>query len=837
MEIPECPVCLQSYDGEDAIPRVLGCGHTACESCLTHLPQKYPNTVRCPACIQLVKYPPQGPSGLPKNIELLRLQPNSQKSHKQSRNDAVVPEEHLECQFLPHLWSDEFYECWKDWILPKESVLREAGAEEEPFPGRYKEDESKTLSLVRVCALSTDSDDTVFKFSYVATVMRCLNDMREEVRAELLLLLGACLKSRQICRIHGLWGDLEDGFLYIVSERLQKLNNFEDGLVRESNDGLCGFAMMFMEICEGVIELNLKGVIAGCLGLSCFKFDEFGHVCVDLSEVLVMGRARNGIIEAALEENGVVWQHMVAFFTYLSKTELFLSPEILYELIGINPDCVQHSVGRGSDVWSIGCVFVRLLIGRKFSEELMDYIHHGVPEASDENGLSCMDHYERWAEKIRSLMESKFGTDFASLQQILCQCLNFDPASRPPVTDLWNCIRELIIGLQFGSMFRLQGIVYDKTKKGYCLVLGDLCTLPKEKVGLNDKEDELPGTKDGADFYQPEHKEIVEAISEGNIKIKIIQGHMDCITGLAVGGGFLFSSSYDKSIQVWSLQDFSHVHTFKGHEHKVMALVYVDGEQPLCISGDSGGGVFLWNISIPLGQEPSKKWYEEKDWRYSGIHCLTTAGNGYLYTGSGDTSVKAWSLKDSTLSCTMTGHKSAVSTLAVCDGVLYSGSWDGTIRLWSLTDHSLLTVLGEDMPGKLNSVLSITSDNHMLISTHENGSIKVWRNDVFMKSTQIHNGAIFAVRMEGKWLFTGGWDKTINVQELSGNEFQVDYIPVGSIPCGSVVTSLLYWQGRVFVGGADRTIKVYYYGKQLRLDEVNHNGMYQVAGEQMNMFS
>ena len=93
------------------------------------------------------------------------------------------------------------------------------------------------------------------------------------------------------------------------------------------------------------------------------------------------------------------------------------------------------------------------------------------------------------------------------------------------------------------------------------------------------------------------------------------------------------------------LQDFTHVHKFIGHEHKVMAVVYADEEQPLCISGDSGGGIFIWGISNPFGQEPIKKLYEQKDWRYSGIHALAISGSGYLYTGSGDKSIKAWSLK------------------------------------------------------------------------------------------------------------------------------------------------------------------------------------------------
>ena len=74
----------------------------------------------------------------------------------------------------------------------------------------------------------------------------------------------------------------------------------------------------------------------------------------------------------------------------------------------------------------------------------------------------------------------------------------------------------------------------------------------------------------------------------------------------------------------------------------------------------------------------------------------------------------------------MIGHRSVVSTLATCNDILYSGSWDGTIRLWSLNDHSLLTVLGEDLPGGLKPVLSIIADRDLLIAAQEYGCIKVF---------------------------------------------------------------------------------------------------------------
>ncbi|ONK73137.1 uncharacterized protein A4U43_C04F27630 [Asparagus officinalis] len=605
--------------------------------------------------------------------------------------------------------------------------------------------------------------------------------------------------------------DEETSSLFLVCERF---NQTLTGVLNEEGRwrlGLetaekFGLGMLVMELCEVVMNFHSRGVVFGCLGLDCFSFDMYGHYLLDLNNVLVKSKILYKEIE------------------YFDKAQGCLSPEVFLALHGGN-----FSFDRGSDVWSLGCMLSMIIIGdAELATELFEDSKCLLLKGNSEMFAdSCLSQYEVWREKVTSKLEALLtGTKLDPLFPVLSSCLQYHIESRSKVRDIWYCIRR-----HFGAV-PTDNVTCDEIKEKEskyelvsCLFIGSMGYVPKVTGGVTQQLDDaivsenvsevgLAGSRaTNADKLQQEEVDgdSAKSLLDGTFQFDVLQGHHDCITSLAVGGGYLFSSSFDKTVGVWSLQDFSHIKSLKGHEHRVMAMVVVDEPEPLCISGDNGSGIFLWRIGTSVGEELVQKWYEHNDWRYSGIHSLAISGE-YLYSGSGDKSIKAWSLQDYSLVCTMTGHNSTVSSLAVANGVLYSGSWDGTIRLWCLSDHSLLSVLGDDTKGAIVPILSLSVNRHFLVSAYENGSIKIWKDDAFVRSVQIQDGPVLAVHMNMQWLFTGGWNRSINVQELTENELQIDIKPVASITCDSVIASLISWRGKLFAGFSNKEIKVFYYG-------------------------
>nr|GMD88626.1 protein translocase subunit SECA2, chloroplastic isoform X2 [Ipomoea batatas] len=582
-EPPECPVCLQPYDSVATIPRVLACGHSACEPCLAQLPNAFPDTLRCPACTQL-------PWLLPENS----VSTESRNSGTKSPDDF--------CYLL--------YGCFRN---------HDGGSNRCSV-------EKEEVCLVKV-GMFIDKNESCSKFkcSYEVKVLRVLYGMAEGVRNELELILNAGSEHRGACKVYGLWYNVDDNCVYLVCQRFQRsLSMLTDLIAGENGEEkvrcMTSWAMIGLGICEAVYNLHLQGLSIGCLGASCFGLDEFGHAYVDICETLIAGR-RVGKMIAGKED-----QNLSASLENENTVECsFVSPEAMFELLKVE-----------------ACLLLWLLIGKPFTEEMQIYLRYLVTIASDKKGCDFVGWYTVWKERIVSLFVCKLGPNFISLREILGKCLDFNPENRPLVLELWKSLREVIVKPDFDVLTNLKQ-VSKKESMPHCLLFGDLCLsiwrTNKQSMGENQRKDAEEVEISKID------KDVVEGIPDGQVKCIDLKEHRDCITGFAIGGGFLFSSSFDKVVNVWSLQDYSHVHAFKGHEQRVTAVAFVDDEKPLCISGDNGGVICIWGASVPLGPEPIKKIYDQKDWRYSGIHALVVSASKYMYTGSGDKSIKAWSLQ------------------------------------------------------------------------------------------------------------------------------------------------------------------------------------------------
>lgn len=565
-------MCLQNYDGEYTIPRVLACGHSTCEACLVKLPQRFAHTIRCPACTQLVKFPTQGPSGLPKNIDLLSLcLPENQNSDdsritQKPRKASAID---LGCDFLPRLWSDEFYAAWKDWVLPKDAIVVDTKVEDEGRAGVFSAVSGKTgpgissslstrvcfgederVSLLRAVSLP-GLDDSEFELSYVARVMKCLSGMREEQRNELSSILSASVRLfRSVGKVYGLWGNLGDGCLYVVCEArpggnfLEKegglSNGFEDGDGSVlSKCGFSAFAMIGMEMCEAVIGLHSEGYTAGCIALSCFNFDDFGHVYLDLNEFFLTGRKiRRSILDVASGRMNINDKDLEAITSSLLQEDAFVSPELLLELLhkeGIAVECdkSRYSIGYSSDSWALACLLLRLLLGKVFTEN--------VPKINGEDSSDYSTMYLSWMDRVSSLLETELGSDYAMLRDILLKCLIYDPGSRPLMADLRRCIRQLIIKPPFDTLPSLEGAATGDSTS-CCIILGELCQLPKEMSPARTEDDSHGKEARGGADLAPEEKvkdNFIEDLSRGSVKSKDLQGHRGCITGIAVGGKLL----------------------------------------------------------------------------------------------------------------------------------------------------------------------------------------------------------------------------------------------------------------------------------------------------------
>lgn len=197
-------------------------------------------------------------------------------------------------------------------------------------------------------------------------------------------------------------------------------------------------------------------------------------------------------------------------------------------------------------------------------------------------------------------------------------------------------------------------------------------------------------------------------------------GHKAAITGLAISFecDTLYSSSNDRSIKVWNVEDRAYVETLFGHQAAITSVDILSKNRVISCGG-SDKSIRVWKIQ------------EESQLVFNGhSRCLDMArrlNDQQFVSCDEDGTLSLWSLLKKVPTHTISaahGYDSTSSepnwiTSVACLGnsdLVASGSYDGSVKLWKVTPKRTLEFLQDiSLPGVINS-LAFTSDHKHLIA-------------------------------------------------------------------------------------------------------------------------
>ncbi|KAI5079882.1 hypothetical protein GOP47_0005361 [Adiantum capillus-veneris] len=790
--VPECSICLQPYDDSVVVPRVLSCGHSLCDCCISSLANadeqddqggRRPTLLRCPECNQRSKL-----HGLPKNIELLRFigGPDFERTLTHASASSARPRPYWG-RGPSFVYESSIAEVCR-WIIPQRSA----------------EIDHHTTGLVFLCR-GEDSSESTYPATFICIQgaweegKRGLGlDYRQLVRMRLERLAGHEVKDllhllRAQEGVFGIWMHAKDGCLYLVYRTLAVYNQLGKALLDIGTSSLSHFCIKRgIELCEIFMGLHTVHVLAGLLTPSCLGSSDFMHLRLDVGALLC---ARTSF--SLLKSNKPA--ALVAVTTNDSSQSsdafpfFYSSPEFL--LLLQNSD--KCEISCKTDSWTFACLFCNIFLGETPWDGL-------TLEKFQEISVHGMQHAHSWMKNHVDADTLGTKAPTAEVVKSIVRCFSYSPAERPCISEVWHLLNstETLSSSSKGSSVCCNAGA-GTSANVWCLILG--CNIhPAQKHMTEEKQDSSASVAECPCLESSEQCcRTIEYCGSELQKSGSLEGHLGDVTCLAVFGHHLLSASLDKTIRVWSLKDFSLIKSYGGHTQKVMALA-CSQHSSIFVSGDYGGELLAWDVE---SSEASfvNKWHHHRDWRYSGVASLAISTESLLYSGAGDKTIKVWSLQDFNLVTTLEGHKALVSALLIDGEILFSGSWDGTVRLWWRSDHCPLAVLNEST--ELGGVLSITSSTELLLVGYQSGRIQVWKDEVCMNTILAHENTISSLCVSGDRVYSGSWDgnlKAWNIDSLLDNA-----VSSTIVACGAAIKAVVCFDNKLFLGLSSKTIIVY----------------------------
>lgn len=192
------------------------------------------------------------------------------------------------------------------------------------------------------------------------------------------------------------------------------------------------------------------------------------------------------------------------------------------------------------------------------------------------------------------------------------------------------------------------------------------------------------------------------------------------LSGISTASHHLLSSSADKTIRLWSLDTFSTLVIYKGHDHPVWDVHWGPfGHYFLSGSHDTTARMWSTDQVAPLRMFVG----HDQD-----VDCVAWhPNNAYVFTGSSDKTVRMWDVSRGTAVRMLTGHTANITALSCAQNgrTLASADDAGAIILWDLSSGRRIKRMRGHARGGIWS-LSWSVESSLLVSAGADGTVRVW---------------------------------------------------------------------------------------------------------------